>query len=103
MKKFLGKVIALLFIALLVGCHKLESGVVVKKYFVAAHYEMYTTAIFTGKTVIPIVQQRFVPDGWHITIEGEYRGKKRKEDYLVTKREFENINIGDFIRIKESK
>ena len=99
----LGKVIVLLSIALLIGCHKLESGVVRKKYFVAAHNEMYTTVISNGKTVIPIVQQRFVPDKWYITIEGEYNGKTRKEDFSITESEFEKVNIGDFIKIKGSK
>jgi len=96
-------IIILLFTALLIGCYKLESGVVIKKYFVAAHNEIYTTFISNGKTTVPIVRQRFVPDKWHVIIEGEYNGKIRKEDYLVSESEFEKINIGDFIKIKGSK
>jgi hypothetical protein len=83
-KRFTGggimkKTIILLTVALLVSCHKLDSGIVVKKYFVAVHHENYTTFINTGKTLIPVVRTSYIPDKWHITIEGEYRKKYVKK------------------------
>jgi len=97
------KIIILFFIAVLVGCYKLDSGIVIKKYFVEAHSEMYTTVISTGKMVVPVVNSRYVPDEWFITVEGEYRGKKRQEDYSISECDFEKINVGDFVDLREAR
>jgi len=43
------KIIVLLLAVLFFSCHKLESGVVVKKYFVAAHQQPITTVVSNGK------------------------------------------------------
>jgi hypothetical protein len=84
------------------GCHKLDSGIVIKKYFAAGHYENYTTVISTGKTVIPVAGTRYVHDKWYVTIEGDYRGKIRQEDFSIPESEFKNLNVGDFIRVREA-
>jgi len=93
--------IVLLLVTLFFSCHKLESGIVVKKYYVVAHHEQYTILIYSGKTLVPVINTKFVPDKWYITIEGEYRGKIRREDFSITESEYININTGDFIRVNK--
>jgi len=97
------KIIILFFIALLVGCNKLESGFVIKKYFVAAHSEVYTTVVSMGKTAVPVIRSRYIPDKWFVIIEGVYKGKNRQECFSISEGEFEKLNIGDFINVGNVK
>jgi len=92
-------IIVLLMSVLFLSCHKLESGVVVKKHFEPSHSQLITTVISNGKTVSPYTYIIYVPDKWQITIEGEYRGKTRREDFSIPESDFRNINIGDFIYV----
>ena len=94
------KVLLILLCVLLIGCHRLDSGIVIHKEFEPEHSQTYIAYIYTGKTNIPVFQTRTIPDRWYIIIEGVIDAKKRKETIYVSKDEYESINIGDFIRIK---
>jgi len=94
------KVLFLLLIVLLASCYRLNSGTIINKEFVPEHTQTYVSFIYTGKTSMPVVRTRRVPDSWYITIEGEIKGKTRKKNIYVSKDEYDSVNIGDFIRIK---
>jgi len=97
------KMLVLFLLAMLAGCNKLDSGIVIRKHFEPAHTEIYTTFIYAGKTPVPMVNSRWVPDEWRITVEGEHKGKIRRELFSVTEAEYESVNIGDFIQIREKR
>lgn len=94
------KTLFVLFIVSLIGCYKLNSGIVIHKEFVAEHSQSYYTYIYTGKTSIPVPHTRTVPDSWYITIEGAIKGKTRTKTFAVSKDEYKSMNIGEFIYIK---
>lgn len=83
----LKKVIFLLSVLFLMACHKLEKGVVVKKFVTEPH----TTFVYSGKTYVPI----YYPKIWHVKIKGEYKGKDRTETYVVTEDYYKQVKVGD--------
>jgi len=87
------KLLIFFFVILLIGCNKLDSGIVVDKEFVPAHTERYY--IMIGKVLTP--QTRRVPEKWYITIEGEHNNRIKREKNSISKSDYESINIGDFI------
>jgi len=91
------KLLICLFIVLLIGCNKLDSGIVIEKTFVPKHTQTYIAYIQVGNTRTATPRTRRVPDRWYITIEGVHNNKTKREKYSIAESNYEKINIGDFV------
>jgi hypothetical protein len=90
-------------VLLIVGCSRLESGVVTDKEFIPAHTERRSYPAYTGRTP----QIRFytisILDKWYLVIQGQHKGKVKTKRILVEQYLFEKTNIGDFIDTREHR
>jgi len=83
------------------GCNLLEEGTVVDKIFISAHEENTTVYIKADDILVPVTNTSLVGDKWYIVVEGVWGDRRIRETIKVTGEEFNNIEIGQFVKIKK--
>lgn len=72
--------------------NRLESGYIIGKRHEPAHTIYITQYMYIGKSLIPMIRPRHIPDRWYITVEN---GDKTDE-WQVSSEEYGRLNIGDW-------
>ena len=87
------------------SCSHVESGKVVSKDY--EPYREYTTTTFSrvGNVSVPVTMHHRDYEDWTITINGYEGSSDDKEDELVyvSKKVYDNLNIGDYFTFDENK
>jgi hypothetical protein len=97
------KIILSILLLCLMGCQKLESGVVIDGHHEPARSWVSIMPIYTGKTMMMIPMIHFDDEDWIIIVEGEHDGELRQETWYVSEAQYTNIEIGDNVNYSELK